>query len=435
MTDGDGTSRIGGGLAQQPTRGIDLTGAAAAVRGPRSLGGTRTAEAALAALPEKATHQQTRTFNQQLVLRAIYDRDTTSRAEIARLTGLTRTSVSEIVVGLLGGGLVQEIGRGPSSGGKAPILLSVAPEARFLMGVDLGENVFRGAIVNLRGEIVRSAELPLEGRNGDQAVERVLELIDALRRHDDQPLLGIGIAAPGLIDSRTGTVRWAVNLDWTDLPLGPRVADRYDVPVIVANDSQAAALAELAFHRRLRPANLIVLRVGRGVGAGVILNGELYQGDGFGAGEIGHTALVPDGVRCRCGSVGCLETVASMRAMIEEAARQDPKLRDETAFVAAFRSGDPTARRVVGEASRVLGLGIAALIGALNVRHIVLVGPAAVLGPDWVASIREAAQASALPLLARDTMIEVGRAQENAILLGASALLMTEVLGVSPARR
>jgi len=422
-------------LAQQPTREIDLTGAAATVRASRSLDAALDGELAYTALPGKATHQQTRTYNQQLVLRAIYDRDATSRAEIARSTGLTRTSVSEIVGGLLRAGLVQEIGRGPSSGGKAPILLSVAPEARFLMGVDLGENVFRGAIVNLRGEIVRSDELPLEGRNGSEAVARVLQLIDVLRRDGDGPLLGIGIAAPGLIDSRTGTVRWAVNLDWTDLPLGPRIADRYGVPVIVANDSQAAALAELAFHRRLRPANLIVLRVGRGIGAGVILDGELYQGDGFGAGEIGHTALVPDGVRCRCGSVGCLETVASMRAMIEAAARHDPKLGDERAFVTAFHSGDPTARRVVAEASRVLGLGVAALIGALNIRHIVLVGPAAVLGPDWVASIREAAQTSALPLLARDTVIEIGRAQENAVLLAASALLMTEQLGLSPARR
>jgi predicted NBD/HSP70 family sugar kinase len=422
-------------LAQQPTREIDLTAPAATVPASRSLNGARDGEPALAALPEKATHQQTRTFNQQLVLRAIYDRDDTSRAEIARLTGLTRTSVSGIVGELLRAGLVQEIGRGPSSGGKAPILLSVAPEARFLMGIDLGENVFRGAIVNLRGEIVRSAELPLDGRNGDQAVARVLQLIDALRNDDDRPLLGIGIAAPGLIDSRTGTVRWAVNLDWANLPLGPLVADRYGVPVIVMNDSQAAALAELAFHRRLRPANLVVIRVGRGIGAGVILDGDLYQGDGFGAGEIGHTALVPDGVACRCGSVGCLETVASMRAMTEAAAQHDPKLGDEEAFVAAFHAGDLTARRVVADASRVLGLGIAALIGALNIRHIVLVGPAAVLGADWVASIRDAAQAKALPLLARDTVIEIGHAQEDAVLLGASALLMTEVLGLSPARR
>jgi predicted NBD/HSP70 family sugar kinase len=103
--------------------------------------------------------------------------------------------------------------------------------------------------------------------------------------------------------------------------------------------------------------------------------------------------------------------------------------------VAAFHAGDATAHRVVNHASRVLGLGIAALIGALNVRHIVLVGPAAVLGPEWVAGIRDAAKASALPLLARDTVIEIGRAEENAVLLGASALLMTEQLGLSPSRR
>jgi N-acetylglucosamine repressor len=384
---------------------------------------------------EKATHQQTRAFNQQLVLRAIYDRDATSRAEIARLTGLTRTTVSDLVTELLQAGLVQEIGRGPSSGGKAPILLSVVPEARHVVGLDLGEDVFRGAIVNLRGEVVRARHLPLDGHDGGEALELVFQLIDLLRDGDGQPLLGIGVAAPGLIDSGAGVVRRAVNLDWSDLPLGRLIGDRYGVPVSVANDSQAAALAELTFHRRLRPANMIVIRVGRGVGAGIILDGQLFQGDGSGAGEIGHTPLAPAGELCRCGNVGCLETVASMRAMVEAAGRDDPAIHDEETLIAASRAGDPGVRAVVRQAGRALGFGIAGLIGTLNVRHIVLVGPAVALGPDWLAAVRDAAQARALPLLARDTVIEIGRAQEDAILLGASAHLMTEQLGLAAGRR
>ncbi len=387
-----------------------------------------------ARLPEKATHQQTRAFNQQLVLRAIYDRDATSRAEIARLTGLTRTTVSDLVTELLQGGLVHEIGRGPSSGGKAPILLSVIAEARHVMGLDLGEDVFRGAIVNLRGETVRARSLPLDGRDGDDAVELVFRLIDLLRQGDDRPLLGIGVAAPGLIDSSAGVVRSAVNLDWSDLPLGRLIGDRYGVPVSVANDSQAAALAELTFHRRLRPANMVVIRVGRGVGAGIILGGQLFQGDGSGAGEIGHTPLSADGELCRCGNVGCLETVASMRAMVAAAGRHDPAIHDEASLIAASRAGDPGVRAVVQEAGRALGIGIAGLIGTLNVRHIVLVGPAVALGPEWLAAVRDAARTSALPLLARDTLIEIGRAQEDAILLGASAHLMTEQLGLVAGR-
>ncbi len=175
-------------------------------------------------LPEKATHQQTRTFNQQLVLRALHDDSPLSRADLARLTGLTRTSVSGLVGSLIDDDLIEEIGRGRSNGGKTPILLRVAPDGRHLIGLDLGEAQFSGAVVNLRGEILRSIHLPLEGRNGDAAVELVFQLVDAVRADDRSPLLGIGIGAPGIIDTSTGTVRWSVNLNWAEL--SPRAAPR-----------------------------------------------------------------------------------------------------------------------------------------------------------------------------------------------------------------
>ncbi|HUG48482.1 MAG TPA: ROK family transcriptional regulator [Candidatus Limnocylindria bacterium] len=389
-------------------------------------------------LPERATHQQTRAFNQQLVLRAIYDHGRISRAEVARQTGLTRTSVSQLVGELLNVGLVSEVGRGPSSGGKAPIMVSVATDSRHVLGLDLGEESFRGALVDLRGEILHSVSLPLDGRDGQAAVDLVLELVDRLQAQTQRPLLGIGIGAPGLIDSRSGTVRWAVNLDWADLALGPLIEERYGLPVALANDSQAAALAEYTFaadpRPTARPNSMIVIRVGRGVGAGIILNGQLYQGDGSGAGEIGHTALVPDGQRCRCGSVGCLETVASLRAMVSAATQVAPHVRDEQQLLAALRAGEPAVAAVVRNAGAMLGLGIAALIGSLNVRRIVLVGPAVALGPPWLEAVRERARRSALPLLAQDTQIELG-AERDDVLLGASALLLTNQLGLSLVRR
>ena len=134
-------------------------------------------------------------------------------------------------------------------------------------------------------------------------------------------LLGIGVGAPGIIDTSTGTVRWSV-LNWAELRLGPQLEERYGMPVVVANDSHAAALAELTFFRRPRPNNLIVIRVGRGVGAGIILNGQLFQGDGYGAGEFGHVSMSGADAPCRCGKEGCLETMASMRALVDAAWRR-----------------------------------------------------------------------------------------------------------------
>ena len=390
----------------------------------------------MATLPERATHQRTRAFNQQLVLRAIYDRNEVSRAEVARLTGLTRTSVSHLVGELLDDRLVEEIGRGRSTGGKAPIMLRVRADGRHLIGLDLGESTFSGAVVDLRGNIVRRLSVPLEGRDGDAAVQLVYSLIENLvAGNGKSPLLGIGIGAPGLIDSRTGEVRWAVNLAWERLPLGQLVEKRFRVPVVVANDSQAAAVAELTFGaQKSRPENLIVVRVGRGIGAGIILNGRLFLGDGAGAGEIGHTIYGEGGERCRCGRIGCLETVASMRAMVAEAGRLNPAITDDAVLAQALQSGDPAARSVVVQAGSMLGVAIATLIGTLNVNHVLLVGPAVALGEPWLAAVSTRAKASALPLLAEQTRIEMGAGHDDVVLLGASGLLMTHELGLSLAR-
>jgi predicted NBD/HSP70 family sugar kinase len=206
-------------------------------------------------------------------------------------------------------------------------MLRVNPDGRHAIGLDLGASKFSGALVDLRGGVVKSAEVELDGRNGADAVEALYGLIDSLiRRNGTSSLLGVGIGAPGLVDSRHGIVRWSVNLDWTDLPLASMVAERFGMPVVVANDSQAAAFAESTFGSIPWPHNLIVVRVGLGIGAGIILEGKLFQGDGSGAGEIGHSifgqvAQAGHPERCRCGRVGCLETVASMSAMVKAAHR------------------------------------------------------------------------------------------------------------------
>jgi predicted NBD/HSP70 family sugar kinase len=390
----------------------------------------------MASLPAKATHRQTRVFNEQLVLRAIYDRTEVSRAELARVTGLTRTTVSAIVGDLLREGLVEEAGRGKSTGGKAPILLRLRPHGRHLVGLDLGESTFSGAVVDLRGNVLRTLTRPIGGQNGRAAIELVFEMIDDLTSSNGAaPLLGVGIGAPGLIDGQSGAVRWSANLDWTDLPLGDLVEERFHVPVVVANDSQAAAVAELMFGNPPRPANLIVVRVGRGVGAGVILNGRLFQGDSSGAGEIGHAIFdVENGQLCSCGRTGCLETVASMRAMVSAARAVEPSVRNEKSLIDAFRSGDPAVCSVVLRAARALGMAIGAMIGALNVNTVLLIGPATELGPDWLAAVRQQAADSALPQLSRDTRIDLGTSRSNDVLIGASALLMTQELGLRSVR-
>lgn len=399
-------------------------------------------------MPTKATHQQTKTYNQQLVLKTIYDGGQISRADLARQTKLTRVTVSEIVAELIKKGLVAEVGRGPSAGGKSPILLSVVDDAYHMIGVDLANDEFRGAVVDLRGELLHSASLPMQTRDGEASLDLVYSLIDGLIARSERPLLGIGIGTPGLLDTRRGVVRQAVNLGWNDLPLGDLLQARYELPVYVANDSQVTALAEHIFGAGRGETNLAVIKVGRGVGAGIILNGQLYQGDGFGAGEIGHIAIDPAGDPCRCGNTGCVETIASTLAMARHAQRlasafpESPLARQaspagEIAFDAllqAYQAGDPLARQVALQAGSALGLGAAILVGALNVRCILIVGAVVCFGQPWLEAVQEEARRRSLSVLAQETHIAFGELGLNSVILGASALLLTRELGLSLAR-
>jgi N-acetylglucosamine repressor len=376
----------------------------------------------------RATVHEAREHNERLVLATIYDGGQISRAEVARTTGLTRTTVSDVVDGLQRAGLVATIGRGPSTGGKAPILLSVPDRARLLVGVDLGDRVFSAAVVTLRGEIIHRVALPAEQTDGEDSVRLALDVIGKVVSAANGPLLGIGIAAPGLIDTTDGTVIQGVTRSWRQLPLGSLVADRFSLPVYVANDSQAAALGEHVFGS-VRALNLVVIKVGVGISAGLILNGQLFGGDGFGAGEIGHTVMDPSAERCRCGRWGCLETFASTGAIL---ARSSELLGRPITFdeaVAEFERGNSVVRSVVHDAATVLGVAVGGLIGLLHVRRIVLAGPMAVFGDPWLGAVQTAARARALGVLADDTVFTISK-MDDLVMLGASALLMTHELGL-----
>src|SRR5512142_3138986 len=269
---------------------------------------------------QKATTQETRQRNRDLVLKTIFEADTISRAEIARTTDLTRTTVSDVVASLLAEGLVQEVGIGESLGGKSPILLSLVKDSRYMISVNLGHDLFCGAVVNLRGEIKDMESIPVSGRDGEQALALVYEILDRLVKKEWVPLVGIGVGTPGLVNTREGLVVNAVNLDWQNLPLARLLQERYRLPVHIMNDSQAAAIGEYVYGGGYKAdENLVVINIRQGIGAGILINGRLFQGDGGGAGEIGHMVVKDDGPLCRCGNHGCLETVASARAAVQRA--------------------------------------------------------------------------------------------------------------------
>lgn len=371
---------------------------------------------------KKATHQQTKQHNRDLILRTIFARESISRAEVARVTNLTRATVSDAVNGLLAEGLVKEIGMGESIGGKLPILLSINADARYLIGLNLAQDKFIGAVVNLRGEIKEMVEAPASNIDGQAALELIYQIIDQLRKTKPKPLVGIGVGTPGLINTREGVVISAVNLDWQDLPLQRLLENKFKLPVKILNDSQATAIGEFVYGgQHTTDENMIVVNVKYGIGSGILLNGKLFQGDGGGAGEIGHVVVQENGELCRCGKHGCLETISSSSAVMRQL---NVKTLDKVKN--AFDKGDERTKKTIGKAAHKLGISLANLIGTLNIHKIVLTGDMTVFGSSWLDEVNTSMRNAALTRLAEKTRIELGALDYRACILGASAFLLLD---------
>ncbi|MFF2275384.1 ROK family protein [Agromyces sp. NPDC058126] len=359
-------------------------------------------------LPEHA-----RSHNRALVLQTLYSSGAQSRADIARETGLTRVTVSDLVAELISEGLVVELGqREDARPGKPATLIDVARDAFQIIGLDLSEHeVFRGAVTALDGTIARRAELARDGATGEDAARLVETLVDRLLALATIPVLGIGVGSPGVVDP-LGVVRSAPNLGWVDLPLQERLAARTDLPVHVANDANVAILAE---HGETAPGELLLVKVGHGVGAGLIVGGRPVIGGGFAAGEIGHVVVGTDGgPRCACGKDGCLEAWVAeprLRAQLDEAAAE----RDE----------------ILREAGRRLGIVLAPVVGALNLTEVVLSGPADLLDGAFHEATVDTLRKRTMAELNRDLRLRMSEQAEDIVLRGAAVMVLSGQLGVS----
>jgi N-acetylglucosamine repressor len=393
---------------------------------------------------KKATREQTRAHNKRLILKTVYQAGETSRADVARATNLTRTTVSLIVSELIDEGLIEEVGRGPSEGGKPPVLLSVPPQARIFIGVDLADSEFRGAIFDMRGQYLHRGYISVNNREGQDALELAYDLIAGLVEKAQGEVLGIGVGTPGLVDAPQGVVRQAVNLGWHDLPMADLLRARFGVPVHVGNDSHLAALGQFTFGRHTKLNNLLVVKVGRGIGMGIVLNGRLHYGDNSGAGEIGHVRAVEDGQRCLCGHDGCLETVASTRALVQRAQQlalsspsapigglvSTPAEINTDIVLRAARAGDEEILALVQESGHYLGTSIAHLIGAFDIRQIVIAGSMARFGQFYLDAVKAAIRPRAMAYLVENTAVDLSDLGQDIVMLGAASALLSSELGV-----
>ena len=381
---------------------------------------------------QKATRQQIKEHNKLLVLQTAYSQSNISRADIARTTRLTRTTVSDIVGELMDEGLLEEVGIGSSIGGKPPILLSVVDDARQLICLDLSDDFLQGALVNLRGKIARRVNMPASCQEEQATLNCIFQLIDELIAAAAAPLVGIGIGSPGLIDSQNGIVREAVNLGWKHVPLKQLLSERYGMPIYVSNDSHVAALAEFTFGALRGTPNLVVIKVGRGIGSGIVINGQIFYGDGFSAGEIGHLTVVEDGERCRCGKYGCLETVSSTRAILERVQKENgPGIASLDALSRSFELGNKRVAAAVGAAGHYLGSVIAELITILNVNNIILSGYFTSFGEPFLELVHSEVNNRVLSKMVDETRLSYSTLGTDSVILGASALVLSKEFGLT----
>jgi predicted NBD/HSP70 family sugar kinase len=376
----------------------------------------------------KATRHDSRGRNLRTTLELVSDQGATSRAEIARQTGLSRAAVSSLVGELIDNGLLRELGQGTSAGGKPPTLLALNERGRDIVALDLGHRPFRGALIDLSGRIHERVEADSEpiAPVGEKAREVAIELIEALIAKASAEVLGIGVGTPGVVDA-DGTVLEAANLDWHGLGLGSELRRRFDVPVSIANDAAMAALVE--YRRRPADRNLVLVKLGRGVGAGVVINGALHRGEHSAAGEIGHVRVRDDGDRCRCGNTGCLETVASVPAILRRLGA-DPERHPWDALALAGMVGEEPVRKALTEAGRHLGMVLANVVALLDIGHVVLAPDLLNAGDILIDEIRTELSGRILPATADYIEIEATQLGGDLVLAGAAAGVLVDHLGV-----
>ncbi len=355
-----------------------------------------------------------RSHNRALVLQSLYRTSGLSRADVAREVGLTRVTISDLVADLIDERLVIELGvRSDARPGKPATVLDINRSGFTIVGIDLSyDAMFRGALMDLDGTVLHREQVEAKGLTGDAAVEAIRGLLHRLLAEAATPVLGIGVGSPGVVDAE-GTILSAPNLGWHDLPLQAILAADTGLPVQVANDANVAALAERTFGQGQD--DMMLIRVGRGLGSGLVVGGVPVQGARSAAGEIGHVVVGTDGgQRCACGKDGCLETWLAI-----------PRLEARLAADGADRDV------VLAESGERLGIALAPVVGALNLAEVVISGPSELLGGTLLSSTAETLRSRTMADFHGNLALRMTTLGRDIIVLGAAVMVLTGQLGVS----
>ena len=383
--------------------------------------------------PMPGSQSALRRANQLRVLRAVRTAGALTQAEIARGTGLSAATVSNIVRELREAGTV--VVSPTYSGGRRAQRVELARHAGIAVGVDFGVSHLRVALSDLGDRIVAEETIAYDvAASAERGMRRAIWLVETLlaqARVDRSEVIGVGVGVPGPVDAATGEIDTAtIMTGWAGVRPAEELRGRLGMPVHVDNDANLGALGEMVGGAGRGCGHLVYLKLSNGVGAGIVADGRLYRGAGGIAGEIGHITVDARGPVCRCGNRGCLETLVGGPYLLQMLPR--PVGRDEPpptllSVIASAMAGDPGCRRILSDAGRALGSGVAILANLFNPRLVILGGELAQAGDLLVESIRQTAELGAIPGAVRGLQVVRGKLDERAQIVGALTLAATVV--------
>lgn len=400
-----------------------------------------------------------RHLNRSLILDQLRLRSPLSRADLAGITGLNKTTVSSLVDELMAGEFVREIGRETSGGGRPGMLLELNPDAGCIIGAEIGVGQINVILTDFRATIFWRRQLRYEK---SEDLHQVLARLTTLLRQAGQQgqrtgrrLFGAGLAIPGLVDVASGTLIFEPNMGWRDVPLVHRLASELDFPIFVDNDANAAALAEMYLGAAQDVNDFVYVVANVGLGTGLVIGGHIFQGASGFAGEAGHMTIDPDGPLCRCGNHGCWERLASQRALIERVqtaiqagehsaverlVQSEPDDLTTQAILDAARAGDAVCLRALNDTGRYLGVGIANLINTFNPSLVAFGGALSLADEFLMPVVHQVVQERAMEQPRRVARVVVSAFRSDACVMGGVALVLHDILSrprldVSPASK
>jgi predicted NBD/HSP70 family sugar kinase len=380
-----------------------------------------------------------RELNERIVLGLLRQEGPISRAELARRSNLSRSTVSSIIANLLVAGLVRETGIGDSNGGRRPIMIEFNYQSGFVVGIELGNTALTVLLTDLAANVLRRAQCTFDLAAGpDVCLPQVVALVEELLanvRIARGAIVGAGVGVPGPLAFANGRPMMPPAMPgWHDVPLRALLEDALGMRVFVENDANLGALAEHCWGAAREQFNVAYIYLGgAGIGCGLILDGRLYRGEIGSAGEIGHLMVEEDGQACRCGAYGCLEAVAGTPALLGRANAIGLPAQRAGDLIRLARSGQDKAAALIETAGEYLGVAVANILNMTNPGCVVIGGELSEAGDLLLKPLRRVMRRRGLAAAIEQVEIVPGQLGGDVIAIGAVSIVVQHAFSV-PAR-